>query len=154
MITPIKPVAPSLNSFELAKAELIQDLFKAFDENIMDFELAYEGMKPEWIREKVHWLARNKLWTRAINDAVDAVKTKYPEMYLSAHVDSLTSYKAFVKVKFVKGENGDRRVVCHLDHDLPMRFLKARVQKEIADHNKEHPDEPWEDFDWSVTPWA
>lgn len=148
MIKPILPIEPTPNRFDIAKGELMQDLYKAFDEGITDFELAYDGMKPDWIREKVHWMARGKLWTRAVSDAVDAVKAKYPDIYLAAHIDSLTSYKAFVKVKFVKDEAGEKHVMCHMNHDLPMSFLRQRVKMEIEDHNTEHPEEPWEAFDW------
>lgn len=150
MLKPIDPIVPTQNRFEAAKEELAQDLFRAFDEKIADFELSYDGMKPDWIREKTHWLARGRLWTHAVTDAVGAVKAKYPEIYLRAHVDSLTSHKAFVKVKFVKGEDGEKRVVCHMNHDLPMNFLRQRVENEIADHNREYPDDPWEDFDWEA----
>ena len=148
MIKPILPIVPTPSRFDVAKEELMQDLYRAFDEKITDFELSYEGMKPNWIREKVYWTARGKLWTHAVSDAVDAVKAKYPGIYLRTHADSLTSYRAFVKVKLTKDETGEVHVMCHMNHDLPMNFLRQRVKNKIADHNKEHPEEPWEDYVW------
>lgn len=148
MIKPILPIEPTPSRFDIALGELTQDLYKAFDEGITDFEIAYDGMKPNWIREKVYRLARGKLWTHAVSDAVDAVKAKYHGIYLRAHIDSLTSHKAFVKVKLVEDESGEVHVMCHMNHDLPMNFLRQRVKNEIADHNKEHPEEPWEEYVW------
>lgn len=150
MITIIDPPKAEPTRYDAAKEELIRDLLRAFDEKITDFELAYDGMKPDWIREKVHWLARNRLWTHAIGGAVAAVRAKYPEMYLYAHSDALMAYKAFVKVRFVKADDGGKRVICHMEHDMPMLFLKKRVEEEIKAHNEEHPDDIWEDFDWEA----
>ena len=117
------------NKYQIALDELKDDIERAYEEGIDDFELTYEGMRPEWIREKAHWHGRN-LITRKMAPAFREAKEKYS---LSSFYPSFLDFDKFVTASIRREKSGEVHVYCHMDRKLPERVLKRRIDEELAE---------------------
>lgn len=128
MLTAIDPkqLKTKPSKYEVARNELKADIQRAIDEHIADFELSYDGMRPEWIKEKAEWVSRNILFERP-EFLVEEAKT--PGLHVRRRLMGSIGRSSELTAVIRKGNDGKRHVYCHIDFDM----IEANAKKAIID---------------------
>lgn len=143
-INPDELKKKSPNRYKVAEEEVRTDLLHAQKYGISDFEITIEGMKPEWLVDKVKWLGRRLPLPPEVKTLYKDIVQRYPSIYLNRY-SLMDNYVTARRMK--DGENV--RVICHMEHGSPMKKLRADTKWAIDYHNKQNPDDLWPDYQWT-----